>query len=170
MHTNSPVRTVAHAATKFCTVAFLLFAPAFAPAHEYTAGALQIDHPCIRETPPAATVGAGFLKITNGGRKADALVAVSSPAAARVEIHETRMDGGVMRMRSIARLELPAGRSVVAAPGGLHLMLIGLKSPLKAGERVKATLQFERSGSIEVEFHVSKTDPDATDHSEHAAH
>ena len=74
------------------------------------------------------------------------LVAASSPVAGRVEIHEMAMDDGVMRMRQLPALELPAGKLVELKPGGLHLMLMDLKSPLKAGETLPLTLTVERAG------------------------
>jgi len=74
------------------------------------------------------------------------LVAGSTPAAGRVEIHEMRMDGGVMKMREIPGLELPAGQTVELKPGGYHLMLMDLKQPLKAGDTLPLTLQIERPG------------------------
>ncbi|WP_374436122.1 copper chaperone PCu(A)C [Inhella sp.] len=74
------------------------------------------------------------------------LVGGSTPAAARVEIHEMRMDDGVMKMREVPALELPAGQMVTLKPGGYHLMLMGLKQPLKAGDTLPLTLQIERPG------------------------
>jgi len=74
------------------------------------------------------------------------LVAGSTPTAGRVEIHEMRMDGGVMKMREIPGLELPAGQTVELKPGGYHLMLMDLKQPLKEGETVALSLQIERAG------------------------
>ena len=74
------------------------------------------------------------------------LVAGSTPAAGRVEIHEMNMDGGVMKMREVPALELPAGQTVELKPGGYHLMLMDLKQPLKDGETLALTLQIERAG------------------------
>lgn len=74
------------------------------------------------------------------------LVGGSSPAAGRVEIHEMRMDGGVMKMRELAALELPAGQTVALKPGGYHLMLMELKQPLQAGASLALSLQIERPG------------------------
>lgn len=76
------------------------------------------------------------------------LVAGSTPAAGRVEIHEMRMDGSVMKMREIPGLELPAGQTVELKPGGYHLMLMDLKRPLKEGETVALSLQIERAGKL----------------------
>ena len=124
-------------------------------AQEFRAGDLRIERPWSRATPPAAKVGAGYLALVNGGTAADRLVAASSPAAGRVEIHEMRMDGNVMRMRELAQgLPLPAGGTVELKPGGFHLMLMELKAPLAAGASIPVTLVFERAGRVEIQLKV----------------
>jgi copper(I)-binding protein len=126
-----------------------------AAAHDYTLGSLKIGHPWARATPPTAPSGGGFLTITNGGTTADRLVAVSSPAASQVQIHEMKMDGTIMRMREVdGGLEIPPGATVALAPGGFHLMMMGLKGPLKEATRVPVTLTFEKAGKIDVELVV----------------
>jgi hypothetical protein len=74
--------------------------------------------------------------------------------AERVELHSMQMQGDVMRMRQVDAIELPAGATVELAPGGLHLMLMGLKSPLKAGERLPLVLRFEKAGELKTELVV----------------
>jgi len=129
--------------------------PAPVLAHDYKLGALEIDHPWARATAPTAPAGGGFLVVTNTGAAPDRLIAAHSPAADIVQIHEMKMDGTVMRMRQLEHgLEIPAGGSVTLAPGGFHLMLMGLKGPLKEGTRVPITLIFEKAGSIDVELAV----------------
>lgn len=126
-----------------------------ASAQEFRAGPLTIERAWSRATPPAAKVGAGYLVITNGGAAADRLVSASSPAAGRVEVHEMRMDGGVMRMRELAQgLPVPPGATVELKPGGYHLMLMELPAPLSAGATVPMTLVFERAGRVEIELKV----------------
>ena len=138
---------------------------ATAAAHDYKLGALEIAHPWARATPPSAPAGGGFLKITNTGATADRLVSVSSPAAALTQIHEMKMDGNVMRMREVEKgLDIPAGGSVTLAPGGLHLMLMDLKGPLKQGTRVPVTLVFEKAGKIDVELAVEAMGASHTTH------
>jgi periplasmic copper chaperone A len=135
----------------------LLFAwlPGLASAHDYKLGALEIDHPWARATPPTAPTGGGYLVVTNTGTTPDRLIVARSPAAEQVQVHEMKMDGAVMRMRELDHgLEIPAGGSVTLAPGGFHLMMIGLKGPLKEGTRVPLTLIFEKAGSIDVEVAV----------------
>jgi copper(I)-binding protein len=125
-----------------------------AAAHEFQLGALKIDHPWARPTLPGQSAGGAYLSVQNGGPTADRLLGGSTPAAARVEVHEMRMDGDVMRMREMAALELPAGKMVTLAPGGLHLMLMGLKAPLKLGDKLPLKLRFDKAGEIEVMLHV----------------
>lgn len=138
-----------------------------AGAHDYKLGDLEISHPWSR---PAAQGmnGAGYLTVVNTGRAPDRLRAVESPAATRVEIHETSMTGGVMRMRQLADgYAIGSGERLELKPGGGHLMLIGLKRPLKAGEKVPATLVFDRAGRITVELAVQTGAPDEHEHAGH---
>lgn len=126
-----------------------------AHAHDYKLGALEIGHPWARATAPTAPSGGGFLKVTNTGTAADRLISASSPAAAQAQIHEMKMDGNVMRMREVeSGLEIPAGATVTLAPGGFHIMMMGLKAPLKQGATVPLTLVFEKAGKIDVELSV----------------
>jgi hypothetical protein len=131
----------------------LLASPAV--AHDYTLGALQIGHPWARATAPTAPSGGGYLSITNTGTTPDRLISAKSPAANLVQVHEMKMDGNVMRMRELEHgLEIKPGETVTLAPGGMHLMMTGLKAPLKQGEKVPVSLVFEKAGSIDVELDV----------------
>lgn len=116
----------------------------------------------------AGGTGAGFMTLTNPDRKADALVSVESASAARVEIHRSSMANGVASMQKLPRLELPAGGKVVFGPGGHHLMFVGLKAPLKAGDTLPATLVFASGAKLKVAFKVTLTPPG--DMSAHAHH
>lgn len=123
--------------------------------HDFTLGSLEIAHPWTRQTAPGQSNGGGFLVVTNKGRTADRLVGVASPAAGKVELHTMSMDGGVMRMRPVTGgLPIPAGGTLTLAPGGYHVMLIGLKAPLTLGAMVPLTLRFERAGTITVQLKV----------------
>ena len=124
-------------------------------AHDYRVGPLKIGHPWSRPSPVGAPAGAGYLTITNTGPSDDRLVGGSSPVSARLEIHEMSMAGGVMKMRPVTGgLVIPAGQTVTLRPGGYHIMLIGLKSPLRLDDRFTAILQFQKAGTVRVEFHV----------------
>ena len=118
-------------------------------------GDLEIEKPWARATPPGAAIGGGYLVIRNKGAAADRLVGVSSPASARVEIHEMTMEKDVMRMREVKGVDVPAKKSVELKPGGYHLMLIELKAPLKPGDKVPVTLRFEKAGEVKAELAVA---------------
>jgi copper(I)-binding protein len=135
----------------------VLAAPALAPARaqDYTAGAIEIEAPWLRATPTGAKVAGGYMKLRNTGGKSDRLVGGSSPVAGAFEVHEMRMDGGVMMMRELpGGLELPPGETVELKPGSYHIMLLDLRQTLKAGDKIKGTLQFEKAGKVEVEYTV----------------
>ena len=105
-------------------------------------------------SPAGVAVAAGFLTIANTQDSADALLAVSTARAGRVEIHEMAMDGEVMRMRAIERLEIAAGGQAALAPGGQHLMFYDIAAPLTVGESFELTLQFEHAGEMIVPMQV----------------
>jgi periplasmic copper chaperone A len=139
-----------------------------AAAHDYKLGTLEIKHPWARATPKGAPVGGGYLTIVNTGTTPDRLIGGSVAVAAKFEIHEMTMDHGVMKMRPLAKgLEIKPGATVELKPGSYHLMFMGLKAPLKQGDRVKGTLVFEKAGKLDVDFVVqsigaSKAMPDMT--------
>jgi copper(I)-binding protein len=131
----------------------ILALPAF--ALDYKLGAIEIGHPWSRATPPTAESGGGFLAITNTGTTPDRLIAVKSPAADKVEIHEMKMDGNIMRMREVEKgIEIPPGATVELKPGGFHVMFMGLRAPFAKDAKVPLTLVFEKAGSIDVELMV----------------
>lgn len=132
-----------------------LFAAAPAAAHEFhRLGDIVIEQPWSRATP--VKVGGAYMTLRNNGDAADRLVKVTSPVAERVEIHETKIEGGMAMMRPVTAIELKRGSSVQLKPGGLHVMLMGLQRPLTEGERIKLALTFERAGTIEIEARVEK--------------
>ncbi len=144
-------------------VGLLMLGPLPSHGHEYHAGALYIDHPHARPTPPGARTGAAYFSVTNKGGSQDRLLRASSPRATAVELHSMSMDGNVMRMRAMPAVALPAGAMVKLEPGGLHVMLSGLKQPLKAGERFPVTLVFENAGPVTVEIAVVAAGAAASD-------
>ena len=124
-------------------------------AQEYKAGSLEIEHPWSRATAKGVKIGAGYLTIKNTGSTPDRLVGGSFADAGKVEIHEMTMDQGVMKMRPLTGgLEIKPGETVEFKPEGHHLMFVGLKQPLKQGEWVDGTLQFEHAGSVQVKYAV----------------
>jgi len=115
--------------------AILLLAPACAFAQ------VRVSDPWVRATVPQQKVSGAFMQISSS--RDARLVEVRSPVAGVVEIHEMAMDKGVIRMRPVPGVDLPAGRTVGLKPGGYHMMLLDLKRQLKAGESVPLTLVLE---------------------------
>lgn len=143
---------------------------ASAHAHTVTAGSIAVDHPWSRAT--RGPVGAVYLVIRNEGSTDDRLIAASSDVAESVEIHEHAMSDGVMRMRPAAGgVTVSAGDAAVFEPGGLHIMLIGLKAPLVEEEAFSITLTFEKAGDIAMDVDVLPADAaGGEDHHDHDGH
>jgi copper(I)-binding protein len=134
-------------------------------AHDYKLGPLVIDHPWSRATPKGAAVAGGYMKITNTGTTPDRLLGGSAEVAKRFELHEMSMEGGVMKMRELSNgLEIPPGATVELRPGSYHVMMQNLSRQLTKGERVKASLTFEKAGKIDIEFAVDAVGGGAKEH------
>ena len=126
-----------------------------AQAEDATVGSLKITAPWARATPKGASVGGGYMKITNTGTAPDRLVGGSTDISARFEVHEMKMENGVMKMRPVAGgIEIKPGQTVELNPSGYHVMLVGLKKQLMQGDRFKATLVFAKAGKVDVDFSV----------------
>lgn len=110
---------------------------------------LVVNGAFARASPtPAATTGAVYLTITTP--EADRLIAIFTPAAAMANIHESKDVNGVMKMQMREALDLAPGQPAILKPGGLHIMLTGLKAPLKKGETIPIELTFEKAGTVQV--------------------
>jgi len=144
----------------------LLFASAlFALSTMASAADLTIDGAWVRGTVPAQKATGAFMKITS--KQDAALVGASTPLADKAEVHEMKMQGDVMKMNAIPRLPLPAGKPVELSPGGYHIMLFGLKQPLKAGDKLPLELQIEQGGkreTVKVDVEIRPLDTDAHQH------
>lgn len=122
-------------------------------------GDVKIDHPWSRPTPPGSPMGVGYMTIRNTGDSDITFIAAETPRAASVSIHESSMKDGVMRMRPMKNgLLIPAGETVELKPHGYHLMLEKLKSPLKEGEAIPLTLNFDGAKAMKVELAVESLD------------
>ena len=133
-------------------------------ATETAASIVAITDPWSRETAEGQNAGGAFMTIANTGTAADRLTGGSTPIAGRVEIHTMSMDGGVMRMRQLDEgLEVPVGGEVTLKPGSFHVMLMDLKQPLKAGDKVPLTLKFRGAGIVETELVVKPADTMASE-------
>jgi copper(I)-binding protein len=126
-----------------------------ARAEEVKAGDLVITQAWSRATPGGAKTGSGYLTIENKGSAPDRLIGGSADVADKVQVHEMTMNNGVMTMRPLDQgVAIEPGKTVKLAPGGYHLMLLDLKSPLKRGDKVPVTLEFEKAGKVKVSFDV----------------
>jgi len=134
-------------------LAALLMAVVSAAHAQAPNGLPVVSEAWARATPPNAANGVAYLTLTSP--TADALVGVSSPVASRAELHEMAMEGNIMRMRAVAgSIELPAGKPVTLAPGGLHIMLMGPKAPLRQGQSVPLHLTFRNAPPQDVAARV----------------
>ena len=123
------------------------------PALAQPAPAVRADQPWARATAPQQQVGAAYVTLTSPA--GDRLVGASSPLAARVEVHEMRMDGPVMQMRELPDgLPLLPGQAVTLKPGGYHMMLVNLARPLRAGESIPVQLRFQNAPPLDLQFQV----------------
>jgi copper(I)-binding protein len=116
-------------------------------------GGLAVQDAWARASAGAATTGAAYVTLV-GGTQPDQLVGVSTPVATTAEVHETSNDNGVMKMRPVASVSIPAGQSVTFAPGGTHIMLTGLKQRLMAGRSFPLTLRFAHAAPITVDVKI----------------
>jgi periplasmic copper chaperone A len=146
-------KLLARLAALAAMVSCLLAAPA--RAEEVKAGDLVISQAWSRATPGGAKTGGGFLTIENKGSAPDRLVAVSGDFAGKIELHEMAVKNGVMTMRPVENgLTIEPSKTVALAPGGYHLMMLDLKTPLKQGDKLPVTLQFEKAGTVAVTLDV----------------
>jgi copper(I)-binding protein len=126
-----------------------------ARADDVKAGDLVISQAWSRATPNGAKIGAGYFTIENKGTTADKLVGVTGDVSPRIEVHEMSMNNGVMKMRAVdGGVTIDPGKTVKLAPGGYHLMIMDLKGPLKQGDKLALTLQFEKAGKVAVTLDV----------------
>ncbi len=113
---------------------------------------IEVKDAWVREVPPNSKMSAAYMVIENKGKEADKLVDASNNVSEITELHET-IEG---RMRRVRAIDIPADGKVELKPGGLHVMLINLKKPLKEGDTVELTLKFEKSGEVKVQAPVKK--------------
>jgi len=124
-------------------------------ADEVKAGDLLITQAWSRATPNGAKIGAGYLTIENKGTAPDKLIGATADISGHIEVHEMSMNNGVMKMRPVeGGLTIDPGKTVKLSPNGYHLMIVDLKSPLKQGEKLPVTLEFEKAGKVAVTLDV----------------
>ncbi|MBV9827456.1 MAG: copper chaperone PCu(A)C [Alphaproteobacteria bacterium] len=117
-------------------------------------GAVEVSNAWARGTPGGAQIGAAYLTLQSSS--GDRLTGIATSVAQKAELHTMTMDNGVMKMRPLDGVDLPAGQTVSLKPGGIHIMLMGLKAPLQPGQSFPMTLQFAKAGSREVTVAIEK--------------
>ncbi len=143
----------------------------FAFAHEFKANNLTIDHPYVREMPPRAQVGAGYMTVINDGQEDERLMGIESAVAERTELHQSKTEDGIARMRALEEgLNIPAGQTVKLGDDGTHAMFIKPKSPFKIGESFDGVLIFEKAGRVPVVFKVEGLGAEPAKESGHNGH
>lgn len=122
---------------------------------------ISVDKPYVRLLPPGAQTTGAFMVIRNAGDKDVKLVKADNPASRVTELHTHLNEGGIMKMRPVAAIEVKAKGEALLQPGGLHIMLIDLKAPLKEGDVVPITLGFDDGSSKKVDAKVLRAAPEA---------
>ena len=155
----NPIRTLLG-----CGLLLGALAPAWA---ETAAEVVSVEAPYVRAVPPGQRNSAAFMGLNNAGDQDHALVSARSPVAEAVELHTHSMRDGMMSMRPVERVDLPARDVVSLQPGGLHVMLIGLRQRLELGQEVPLTLVFEDGSERQLGAPVQKINVEAMQHHHH---
>jgi len=124
-------------------------------AHSYKQGDISIGHIWARATPAGATTAAIYVPLLNTGMEEDKLVGATTDLADKIEIHGETKENGITKMTMLAAIDLEPNQPVTLEPGGMHLMVVGLKQPLKEGDMFPLTLKFEKAGEIKVEAKIA---------------
>lgn len=139
---------------KLLAAAFFLVTSAAMPGFAADTGSIRLENAFTRSAPTGG-VGGFYVTIVNTGAT-DRLIAVASPVAGKAELHESMAEDGIIKMRGVTSLAIPANGTVRLMPGGYHVMLFGLTQPLVEGQSIPVTLVFEKAGRLEVSASVSK--------------
>jgi len=125
---------------------------------DFAAKGLKIGHPWTRPAALGGT-GAGYMTVTNSGKAGDTLVGIETAAARSAGVHRSAMNGQVMSMRPLPALAIAPGQTVALAPGGDHIMMVGLTRALSQGQKIPVTLVFQKAGRVQIELSVETTRP-----------
>ena len=115
-----------------------------------------VEQPWARATPKGAKTGAAYLKLINNGSSEDRLLSAATPVADKVQFHSASEENGVSRMREMDAIKIAPGTMVTFRPGSMHIMMAGLKQPLKEGQTFPMTLTFEKAGKIDLMVPIAK--------------
>lgn len=133
-----------------------LFAGITTHAQSSAASTIVVEQPWARATPKGAKTGAAYMTLINNGASTDRLLSATTPVADQVQFHEETEEKGVSRMREVRTVELDPAAKIIFTPGKMHMMIVGLKQPLKEGQSFPLTLQFEKAGKIDVIVPIEK--------------
>lgn len=139
-----------------CALLFSLLCFGLAYAETPGTNAIVVENVWARATPAGAKTGAVYMTVINNGTIPDRLLSVTTPAADSVQIHKVSEENGVSSMRELPTMDMAPGARVTFKPGDLHAMLVGLKQPLKEGQTIPLTLEFEKAGKVNVVASVAK--------------
>ena len=117
---------------------------------------ITVEQAWARATPRGALTGAAYMMLINNGAFADRLLSATTPVADQIQFHRQTEDNGVSRMREVHNVELSPGGKITFKPGDMHMMIVGIKQPLKEGQSFPLTLQFEKAGNIDVTVPIEK--------------
>ena len=141
----------------FLAAALLLALSLSNQTHAQTStNTITVEQAWARATPGGARTGAAYMTLLNSGASADRLLSATTPVADQVQFHKQTEDNGVSRMREVHNVELSPGGKIIFKPGDMHMMIVGLKQPLKEGQTFPLTLQFEKAGRIDVSVPIEK--------------
>ncbi|MEP1446703.1 MAG: copper chaperone PCu(A)C [Paraglaciecola sp.] len=155
--------------------AFLLFSSfSFSSyAHDFNAGKIEVNHPWARPTAPVVKTAAVYLVINNSSQETERLLSVEVPTtiAQQAQIHHTQYSQDMAKMREVRDgLLISAAKKIEFTPGGTHIMLVGLKTPLAKGDKFPLLMRFEHSGEITVEVWVEDKPSSDAANSHHSHH
>lgn len=128
----------------------------FANAHDYKSGNLHIDHPWSKQVPPTSAVAAAFFNVMNHGDEDDTLLSAESPIAGKTELHAHIHEDGMMKMREVENIDIPANSTRTLKPGSYHIMFFNLQKVPALGDRFPLTLHFSKAGAIKIDVAVEK--------------
>jgi copper(I)-binding protein len=156
----------------FSSVALMIgvLLTSLAGAQNTSNAGLAFDRPWVRASAPGQKNGAGYVQIQNKSTQTDRLISATTANVGRVELHTIINENGVAKMRQVQGIDVPAGASATLAPGGFHIMFMGLNAPFKAGEIVPVTLRFEKAGEVNVNFEIKPATHNPAAIEQNAAH
>ena len=141
----------------FLAAALLLALSLSNQTHAQTStNTITVEQAWARATPRGALTGAAYMTLINKGAFADRLLSATTPVVDQIQFHKQTEDNGVSRMREVHNVELSPGGKIIFKPGDMHMMIVGIRQPLKEGQTFPLTLQFEKAGQIDVTVPIEK--------------